>query len=279
MKPYFLALLCLPFVPACNNVSGTRTEEKADSPLSAVPARPRSTEDSAATNLRLAMESTLSPDRDDISIPSFGLKKVMAAIRQLREKEGGRDADGFTIALSDTAYNALTFAEKFTYNLIHGEDYSQMCDALPARPDPEHRIYGQTADFFGEFSWSKRQLNFFRNNRDSVGQLTKAVIDEQGKVGMNLIDAIVEANATDMIPYLIDIDRKDNSNHYILTALLLLMEKNNYPEFTSSVSYTKLYKSDRGTYSAYLVYNKANEDLIIQRATNFYNTREGAPKP
>ena len=53
---------------------------------------------------------------------------------------------------------------------------------------------------------------------------------------------------------------------------MLLMKKNQYPEFKQSISYTKLYKLDTDTYSAYLNYNKANEDLIIQRATNFYKT-------
>lgn len=189
----------------------------------------------------------------------------------MREVDDTSD-DGFTIALSDTAYNALTFDEKFTYNLIHAESYQQMCDPLPERSDEQDRIYGQTVDYFGEYSWSERQDSFFKNNRDSVEQLMKITIDQQGRIGMNLLDAIIESNATDMIPYLIDFYRRDNSNHYILTALMLLMKKNQYPEFMQSISYTKLYKLDTDTYSAYLNYNKANEDLIIQRATNFYKT-------
>jgi hypothetical protein len=293
VRPYFLLLLLLPILSACSNASGTRGAP-GNTPPSAQSARPDSTttalqpdststanappsprETPAVTDLRLAMESTLSSTKADINIPPFGLSKVMAAIRSMHAIDDS-NSDGFAIALSDTAYNALSFDEKFTYNLIHGETYEQMCDPLPERPDEKDRIYGQTVDYFGEYAWSERQRSFFKDNRDSVEQLMKIVITQQGRVGMNLLDVIIETNATDMIPYLIDVYRRDNSNHYILTALMLLMKKNQYPEFMQSISYTKLYKRDIDTYSAYLVYNKANEDLIIQRAINYYKS---APQP
>jgi hypothetical protein len=49
------------------------------------------------------------------------------------------------------------------------------------------------------------------------------------------------------------------------------MEKNHYPEYLNSSSYKKLSVSTTYEHPPYLVYSKANEDLIIQRATNFYN--------
>ncbi|HET6256612.1 MAG TPA: hypothetical protein VFE32_21235 [Puia sp.] len=298
MRLHFLLLLLLPVLSACSNASGTHpasssthsgspsTATQPDPPSTAtqsvssssatrpdssslVPDRPRETP--AELNLRLALESTLSSKQPGITIPPFGLDKVMAAIRQMHETDTESD-EGFTIALSDSVYNALTFKEKFTYNLIHGESYQQMCDPLPERPHEEARIYGQTVDYFGEFRWSDRQENFFKNNRDSVEQLMKAVIAQPAPVGMNLLDAIIVSNATGLIPNLIDAGRRDNSNHYILTTLMVLMKKNNYPEFTASTSYMKLYTGDADTYSRYLIYNKANEDLIIRRATNFYKT-------
>jgi hypothetical protein len=293
VKSYFLPLLLLPIFSACSDASGTKagadktappnpsvkpdstsTAVRPDSPSGATTSHPPLGAP-PGSDLRLAMESTLSLSTPDISIPPFGLSNVMAAIRQMHAIDDS-NSDGFTIALSDTAYNALTFDEKFTYNLIHGETYEQMCDPLPERPDEKDRIYGQTVDYFGEYTWSPRQVAFFKDKRDSVEQLMKIVISQQGRIGMNLLDAIIESNATDMIPYLIDVNRRNNSNHHILTALMLLMKNNQYPEFMQSISYTKLYKSDRDTYSAYLTYNKANEDLITQRATNFYNT---LPKP
>jgi len=184
-------------------------------------------------------------------------------------------SDASTTALSDSAYNALPLDEQFTYNMIHAEDYSQMCDGLPVHDDEAGRIYGLTTDFFGEYSWSQRQIDFFKDNRDSVHLLMKRVIDQQGSVGMNFLYIIAKYNAVDLIPSLIDVYRKDNSNHYILTVLMLLMKANNYSDFVQSTSYKKLYSSDDShNYTAFLTYNKANEDLIIRRATNFYNSRK-----
>jgi hypothetical protein len=290
MRPYFLPLLLLPFVSACNNASGTRNEKKGDSASSGMgilPDSPAATAhpggkrtDTAALNLEIITESTLSSSRENISVPPFGLAKVMAAIRKMQHVDDTVDDMKFTIALGDSIYNALSFDEKFTYNMIHAESYSQNCNALPEHMNDNDRIYGRLRDLFGEYSWSTRQLNFFKDNRDSVLQLMKAVIEKQGRVGMNFLEVILEINATDMTPYLIHTYQNyDMSNHYILTAMMELMEKNKYPEFLQSVSYKKLYGNAEATYSAYLSYNKANEDLIIQRATNFYNSRGAAAKP
>ena len=177
-----------------------------------------------------------------------------------------------TIALADSVYDALTLDEKFTYTMIHAENFSQNCDPIPERVHEDKRIYGEMPNYFTEYQWSERQLDFLKTNRDSVMQLLRAVFLEQRKVGMNSLDAIVEMNARQMIPWLIDFYRSDNSNHYILTALMMLMEKNKYPEFMGSISYNKLYGNLGDNYSAYLVYSKGNEDLIIQRATNFIHT-------
>lgn|GEM_PF-844685 len=285
MKPYFLPLLLLPILSGCSNASGTKAATTADSARPGTSAQAASTpdslsgeqpkppkEDTAALNLRLALESTLSANQTNISIPPFGLDKVMADIRRMKFVDDPNGGDDFSIALSDSIYDSLSFDEKFTYNMIHAEDYSQMCDALPEHADEQNRIYGLTVAFFGEYSWSKRQLSFFNDNRDSIEQLMKRVIDRQGRIGMNFLYVIARNNSTDMIPYLIDFDRKDNSNHYVLTTLMLLMKENDCPEFEQSISYKKLYGNEREmtAYAVYLTYNKANEDLIIQRATNFY---------
>jgi hypothetical protein len=288
VRPYFLPILALLYLYACSNASGisdkgdttAKTSASSLQPVSSPqPDSPSTTPDpknppresSAQTNLRLAMESTLSPTQENISLPPFGLDKVMATIRQLKSVDD-TDRDGFTIALSDSALDSLSFEEEFTYNMIHAESYSQMCDPLPEHPDEKDRIYSFTVNYFGEYDWSHRQNMFFQENRVGVERLMKAVIDQQCKVGMNFLDVIVSNNSVDMIPYLIDVYRKDNSNHYILSTLMLLMKENKYPEFLQSISYKKLYDQGAIRFDAYLNYNKANEDLIIQRATNFYNS-------
>lgn len=207
-------------------------------------------------------------------VPPYGLEKVKALIVKLKFTEDPDGGDMGSKALDKKTYASLSFREKFTYHMIHPESFSQNCDILPAHPRQDERIYGTLTDIFGEYDWTERQLNFFKNNRDSVVQLMRSLIEEKRFVGENVKEAIVEMNATQMIPYLINVYNQNKSDHYILTVLLLLMKNNDYAEFINSTGYKKLY-GERGTEdyenAPHLVYNKANEDLIIQRATNFYN--------
>jgi hypothetical protein len=206
---------------------------------------------------------------DELTVPPYGLDKIKKLVEKIPYIEG--EGDGGVEALTEKTYAALSVKEKFTYNMVHPETYSQICDPLPAHPDEANRIYATVPDTYGEYDWSERQVNFFKNNRAELAQLIK----EQRTIKSNLKEAIVEMNATELIPYLINLYNKDKKDHYILTVLLQLMKNNNYPEFVNSTGYKKLYrepKTEEDYMTAfYLVYNKANEDLIIQRATNFYN--------
>ena|SRR5215831_14161425 len=207
---------------------------------------------------------------DKVTVPSYGLDTVKALIAKVRPQADTSGGDDGMEALDERTYASLSLEQKFTYVMIHPESYSQMCDALPERKDEEHRIYGELPDIFGEFEWSERQLNFFKNNRQAVEALMKDLIEKNNAVKGNFKEAIVEMNAKELIPYLIEYYNKEKKDHYILTVLMRLMKDNKYPEFMNSASYKKLYK-DEDSYSSYLVYNQANEDLIIKRAMNFYN--------
>lgn len=207
----------------------------------------------------------------DVTVPPYGLDTVKALIRKIKFEEDSMDQGMGTEPLDSKLYMALSFNEKFTYHMIHPESYSQNCSILPERTDEAHRIYGHLPDIFGEYDWSERQLKFFTGNRDAVEQLMKPLIQINNKVGGNFREAIVRMNAIELIPYLIEFYNREKKDHYILTILMLLMKENKYTEFTNSTSYSKLYGKEDGEYSAYLVYNKANEVLILQRASNFYN--------
>lgn len=210
----------------------------------------------------------------DTTFPPFGLDKIKALIAKIKDVENEDGASG-TSALDKKTYASLSFNEKFTYHLIHPESYSQNCDIPPQHPKAAERIYGTLPNFFSEESWSDRQINFFKDNRDSVTALFKSLIEKKPSVGGNIKEAIVEMNGTELIPTLISFYNKEKKDHFILTVLLLLMKNNNYPEFVNSTGYKKLYREPKTEVdykvAFYLVYNKANEDLIIQRATNFYN--------
>jgi len=211
----------------------------------------------------------VSPDDMD-NIPPYGLDKVKALIA--KAKADTTQEEG-TEAIDEKTWNSLPLEQKFTYVMIHQESYGQNCDILPERTDEAHRIYGQLPNFFDEgetgYAWSERQLKFLKDNRDSVEQLMKPLIEKNNKIGGNFEVAIVEMNAKELIPYLIDFYKKKKQDHDILTILMLLMKENKYPEFMNSTSYQKLYK-DEYSYSAYLTYNQANEELIFQRAMHFY---------
>jgi len=212
---------------------------------------------------------------DDYTVPPYGLDTVKALIKKIKWEDDPENGEMGTGALDSKQYLALSFNEKFTYHMIHPESYAQNCSILPERTDEANRIYGHLPHIFGDYSWSERQLKFFTEYRDAVEQLMKPLIQINKKIGGNFSEAIVEMNAKELIPYLIEFYNTEKKNHYILTILMLLMKENKYPEFVNSTSYRKLYgfkdEQYEDEYGAYLVYNKANEALIIQRATNFYN--------
>ncbi|MBO9727279.1 MAG: hypothetical protein J7623_01445 [Chitinophaga sp.] len=209
--------------------------------------------------------------RVKITRPPYGLEKVLGLISRIKETEDEN------LVLNQKDYMALSLREKFTYHMIHPETYSQNCDATPPVPESEKKIFGQLPDGFNDFSWSERQGKFFDANRDSVIALMSESINRSNRVGINYKRAIADINGREMIPLLISTYNKDHKDKDILTLLMLLMKNNEYTPFMTSASYKKLYAApnQESSYRAYLVGNTANEELIIQRATAFYN---GLPK-
>jgi hypothetical protein len=102
-----------------------------------------------------------------------------------------------------------------------------------------------------------------------------ASIGRSHRVGINYKHVIVKINATEMIPLLISTYNIDKKDHDLLTVLNLLMLNNKYQPFMTSESYRKLYAKEDSRWEAHLTFNDANEALIIQRATEFY---DGLPK-
>ncbi|MDP4263277.1 MAG: hypothetical protein Q8941_12185 [Bacteroidota bacterium] len=200
------------------------------------------------------------------TVPPYGLVKIKALIQKIKSDEEDNEA------LSPKLYEALSFREKFTYNMIHAESYSQNCDYMPPQPNEQIKIFAYIPDAFNEFQWSDRQLTFLATNRDSVIALMEGSITRSKRVGVNFKHAILEINAKEMIPFLITIYKgnKTMRDLDILTLFLQMMKENEYGPFIVSGSYRKLY-SDESSYRSYLNYNQANEDLIIKRAMDFYN--------
>lgn len=203
--------------------------------------------------------------RTENSEPSYGLKKIEAFIKKIKADDEDNEK------LDVKSYSALTLREKFTYHMIHAESYSQNCDAMPPIQDEHKKIFAQLPDAFGEYGWSDRQINFFKANKDSVIKFMEEIILKDNRVGVNFKEAIVEMNAKEMIPFLVQTYNATKKDHDILTVLLLLMKQNKYQPFMVSTSYKKLYGDEDASYESYLNFNTANEELIIKRATDFYN--------
>ena len=203
--------------------------------------------------------------REKMSTPCFGYDKVLLA-KITEDKEGNQVVDKKT-------YQSFGLRDKFAYNMKYGESYSQICDVDPPIQNEHKKIFGHLPSMFFEYEWSERQLKFFSSHRDSVMALMKMCIKEDKFVGLNYKHTIVEINAVEMIPFLIKTYNEERKDHDILTVLLLLMEKNEYPPFMASTSHTKLYTVMSNYYESYLVLSPGNQELIIKRATDFYNGR------
>jgi hypothetical protein len=201
--------------------------------------------------------------RSKTTVPSYGLAKVKALIAKINQ------GDDENLSLNPKSYLALPLREKFTYNMIHAESYSQNCDAMPPIEDEHLKVFGYLPDAFDEYSWSDRQTDFLTANRDSVFALIKESAGRSKRIGVNYKLAIVSLNGKEMVPFLISTYKLDHKDHDILTVLLLLMEKSKYQPFINSATYTKLYSST-SNYQAFIQYNTANEELILKRATDFY---------
>jgi len=203
--------------------------------------------------------------------PPYGLSKVKELIKTIKYSEGDETSDG-GMKLDDNKYQKLSFREKFTYNMIHAESYSQNCDAMPPVQEEQKKIFAYPPDPFDEYDWSARQTDFFEANKDSVISLMTESIKRTGKVGLNFKQVIWVLKSKKIIPVLLEAYKKNKTKKDldILTIFMLLMKENNYEPFLKSASYKKLYDA-MADYQAYLNYNKANEDLIIQRVMEFYN--------
>lgn len=203
--------------------------------------------------------------RVKITVPPYSLQKVKTLAAKIKRDDNEKEI------LDPKAYQSLSIREKFTYHMIHPESYNQICDAMPPFQDEQKKIFAQLPDAFDEYGWSERQIKFFKDNKDSVMKFMKESISRTKRVGVNFKNAMVEMNAREMVPFLVSTYTISKKDHDILTVLMLLMKNDKYAAFLNSASYKKLYGDEDASYKSYLNFNTANEQLILKRATEFYN--------
>ncbi|RAJ08700.1 hypothetical protein LX64_01354 [Chitinophaga skermanii] len=204
-----------------------------------------------------------------VTTPPYELATVKALIAKIETRDndnGDYEAIG---ELPADIYNKLSLRAKFTYNMINPEYYAQNCDIPMPIQDEHKKIFGALLSAYPEQYWSKRQVAFFKDNKDSVMSIMKESILRSKRIGVNYKEAIVDMNAVEMIPFLQEFYLIDKKDHDILTIFLLLMKENKYEPLLKSATYKKLY-SDQSIYNAYIDYNAANEALILERVNDFY---------
>lgn len=205
--------------------------------------------------------------REEISEPSYHLATIKAMVKKVKEdKEGNKP-------VSKKVFDAMSSSEKFTYTMIHGEDASQNCDAMPPILNEESKIFGYIPSPFGDdVTWSERQRDYLTINRSTVIPLIRSTMKLRQRAGVNLKGAILHLNAVELIPDLVTTFNLKKKDFDILSLLMYLMKEGQYSEFMQSASYTKLY-GEKSNYKGFLEGNVANQKLIIERAMAFYKTK------
>jgi hypothetical protein len=205
--------------------------------------------------------------RNSSTEPTYGLAKVKALVAKVKE-----DQD-YNRRLSEKAFNALSFEEKFTYVMIHGEDFSQNCDMMPQIVDEHKKIFAFTpSPFYEEATWSDRQTGFLKNNRTKVIGLVRNTIKSRGRAGANLKQVIIQLSAVELIPDLVALYNRDHKDHDILTVFMNLMVDAKYKPFMATPTYKKMYADENTSYKEFLMATPANQKLVIGQATAFYKS-------
>lgn len=206
--------------------------------------------------------------RHQDSTPTYGLAKIQAMVKKLKEDED------MNRRMADKDYKALSVQEKFTYIMIHGEDFSQNCDMMPAIIDEHKKIFSFFPGAFDDTAmWSDRQREFLKTNRAQVTKLIKATIVSKNRVGNNLKNAIGEMNAVELIPTLVTVYNRDKKDHDILTLLMILMKDGKYAPFLKSSQYKGLY-GDENNYRSFLMATPETQRSVLKMATAYYHTKK-----
>lgn len=217
--------------------------------------------------------------RAKTTVPPYSLDKIKLMIKNSIPKNAEIDEspENFVQGLPANIYKQLTIKEKFTYVMIYPETYAQNCSIFMPVPDEENKIFGCLISWMNEETWSDRQLDFLKKNKPGVMNLIKESVTRSKRMGVNYKDAIVTMDAWEMIPFIISYYKQNKKDRDVLTLLMLLMKNGHHDEFVNSQSYKKLYANEDNC-ETYINFNKANEDLIIKRAQNYYKQKNENPK-
>ena len=156
-------------------------------------------------------------------------------------------------------------------------------EAPPSPSSPtENQLYGflngtQLNVFINNdgLMMSDRQLMCLKTIRKYVMNSIKVDAELKGYLPLNYKSVIIELNAVEMIPWLVDFFKRKTKEKDgdILTIFFNLMVVNKFPPFMKSISYQWLFVwSDRRPNS--IIFNSANSKLTIERAMGLYSSKQ-----
>lgn len=199
--------------------------------------------------------------------PAYGLAKVKALVAKLKKKARSNDSFEATVGLSPKELAKLSFKERFTYNMIHGEYYTQNCDAFMATKNEQNMIYAHAPEGYEDDNyWSDAQRAWFKKNRNQIIPLIRETMRKDA--GANVKAAIVEMSAVELIPDIVAKYRVDRKDHDLLTTLNMLMLNGKYAPFMKSPMFTTFY-SDSAMYRSGIEATRENQDKILRLATEY----------
>lgn len=212
--------------------------------------------------------------REKNSIPPFSTKKIQFLIDKRLKTLPDEALTDYDAGIPARDFNTLTAEEKFTYTMIYPEIFSQACAERMFVNDPQKKIFGQLLFVYNGVFWSERQISYMKKNKAQVLTFIRELSGKTNEMGLNYKSAILEMNAWESIPFLIDFYQNNRRDKDILTTLLLLLNKGELSDFKQSKIYQKLYGPDKN-YESWMDFSEANEQYIIETAQAYYNKRQG----
>ena len=174
----------------------------------------------------------------------------------------------------------LTIHQQFSKHISAPERYGQNCagysDRLPRRLAEARMISANLPPEIEGYTWSDRQLDFFKRNRDSALVWMRNEIGSTHTVGMNFKQIIVALNGVELIPdLLIEMDRESIAGRHddaIYTVVMLLMNRGDFAPWMQTKLFWRLYGRELAGYRDGVYWTQEVDVTIHRMGMYFYKT-------
>lgn len=172
--------------------------------------------------------------------------------------------------LPNAQYALLSKKERLIHAIRYPERYTQICSHSFFNMNEYNEINPYIRTSFGMVKMSSRQQQVLKEDSLMCIEAFNSCLRSGEPMYNHLPELIVDYNYISCIPAIIDAYNNPSSqNTYQLTALMLLMKKNNYAPFLETKLYHTLY--DQNTKPKKQIKRKKKySDEIIALAKKFY---------